>query len=409
MITFKEYLIEKKDHLIDKLNNLSPSQKDEIKKFFILKPNLENKIDWRKKDLTYNDFVTVMYTTKTERENKVKRHGIQGLVEGSDYFNVNVPDYFPFEAYIPLNWEASKLIASNRIGDCVGDWCISYQKGPEFWYSHTVIDKEVFIFLVGQHKKVAVSVNQKNEIVEIINKENDFVEELWPELNISIQSLIDIINNNRVNIHKAREILLEHWFEKGIRRGEIIIKNAKYEIINGLLVWWGGDWIKGTWWDGKWVRGNWKGSKWCGGFDAKGNRHISSDPPSHWSRSDWYEEGIEKGTIETKNANYKWEFANKIYNHTSQKDVGKTEIKFHWLDGTWLEGTFLNGVWENGVWENGVFEGAIWRNGIWKNGTFRGKLWIDGEWYNGRFSRRSHWNIGINQHGKELIIPPYMW
>ena len=408
MITFKTYLIERKDHLIDKLNNLTLSQKEEIKKFFFLKPNLENKIDWRRKDLTYDDFVAVMYTTKTERENKVKRHGIQGLVEGSDYLNVNVPDYFPFEAYIPLSWEASKLIASNKIGGCVGEWCISYQKGPDFWYSHTFINKEVFIILVGQHKKVAVSVNQKNEIIEIINEKNDFVEELWPELNISIQSLIDVVNNNRVNIHKAREVLLEHWFEKGIRRGEIEIKNAKYEIINGLLVWWSGDWIKGTWWDGKWVSGNWKSGRWYGGYDAEGSKRISSDPPSHWIRNDWYEEGIEKGTIKTKNAKYKWRFARNILDE-SPTNIGKTPILFHWIDGIWISGVFEGISWDNGVWYDGIFDGHDWKNGVWKNGVFKGKLWIDGEWLGGTFSKESHWHNGIDSRGCEHTRPPFTW
>jgi hypothetical protein len=45
MKSFREYINEKKDHLIRKLDNLTDEQKDEVIEFFKNKPNLESKID----------------------------------------------------------------------------------------------------------------------------------------------------------------------------------------------------------------------------------------------------------------------------------------------------------------------------------------------------------------------------
>ena len=104
MKSFKTYITEKKDHLIDKLA-ITDHQKKELKSFFAKKPNLENKIDWQKNGLTFADFADVMATTKTERTRMVKKQGIAGLKDGKDYLELKVPADFPFQAYIPLTWK----------------------------------------------------------------------------------------------------------------------------------------------------------------------------------------------------------------------------------------------------------------------------------------------------------------
>ena len=104
MKSFKTYITEKKDHLIDKLA-ITDHQKKELKDFFAKKPNLENKIDWQKKDLAFKDFADVMSTTKTERTRAVRKSGITGLKKGIDYLEVKTPADSPFQAYIPLTWK----------------------------------------------------------------------------------------------------------------------------------------------------------------------------------------------------------------------------------------------------------------------------------------------------------------
>ena len=57
-----EVLSEKKDHLIKKLTKLTPSEKKDVMDFFKDHPNMENKIDWNRKDLAYDAFKSVMAT-----------------------------------------------------------------------------------------------------------------------------------------------------------------------------------------------------------------------------------------------------------------------------------------------------------------------------------------------------------
>ena len=79
--------LEKKDHLINKVPNLTPEQKAEAIAFFNKSSTRENEIDWNDlKNLTWADFEKVIKKqTKTGREKAVKKHGVKGLEEGKDY------------------------------------------------------------------------------------------------------------------------------------------------------------------------------------------------------------------------------------------------------------------------------------------------------------------------------------
>ena len=125
MKSFITYLTEKKDHIIKRLKNLTDNEKDQVIAFFAKKPNLENKINWHNKNLTFKDFQAVMGTSKTERRKAVKKKGISGLKKGKDYLEFKIPEESTFNAYIPLHREASILIGSNKIGGVQTKWCIS--------------------------------------------------------------------------------------------------------------------------------------------------------------------------------------------------------------------------------------------------------------------------------------------
>ena len=55
-IYLKTRLLEKKDHIIRNLKNLSDDEKTQLIDFFNKHPNLENKINWNDKDLYFSDF-----------------------------------------------------------------------------------------------------------------------------------------------------------------------------------------------------------------------------------------------------------------------------------------------------------------------------------------------------------------
>ncbi|MCK9544370.1 MAG: hypothetical protein M0R03_20315, partial [Novosphingobium sp.] len=179
MKLLKEYkkLLEKKDHIIKRLRNLTDEQKNELINFFNKKPNLESKIDWNNKDLTFDDFKEIMNTSKTERKKSVKNVGISGLVLGEDYLDFPTPNK-NFTAYIPLNYEASKLIASKDIGYCEGKWCTAYQKTDKHWNEYVVQKEIVLIYIIGKNTKYALACSLKlldadKEWIEVFNKNDN--------------------------------------------------------------------------------------------------------------------------------------------------------------------------------------------------------------------------------------------
>ena len=180
MKSFKTYITEKKDHLIDKLA-ITDHQKKELKSFFAKKPNLENKIDWQKKGLAFADFADVMATTKTERTRMVKKQGIAGLKDGKDYLELKSPADFPFHAYIPLTWEASKLIASNKIGNGTAKWCTAHHSLYKHWYEYAE-NFRVLIYLIGKDTKIAM-VLDGNYIDDVYDIE-DNITTVKPELSV---------------------------------------------------------------------------------------------------------------------------------------------------------------------------------------------------------------------------------
>ena len=346
MKSFKTYITEKKDHLIDKLA-ITDHQKKELKSFFAKKPNLENKIDWQKKGLAFADFADVMATTKTERTRMVKKQGIAGLKDGKDYLELKSPADFPFHAYIPLTWEASKLIASNKIGNGTAKWCTAHHSLYKHWYEYAE-NFRVLIYLIGKDTKIAM-VLDGNYIDDVYDIEDNTI-----EIEAEYRILVDI---NKSLINKARGII-----EKGLKD----------------RVWDGGTWLGGTWTGRLWKGGNWKDGNWKDGTWEAGS----------WDHGTW-EGGIWEGGL--------WR------NGTWEKGIWQNGI---WKDGNWKGGTWKNGVWEGGTWQyglwrNGIWKGGDWWDGTWWNGTWEAGTWQGGTWQAGTWQGGT-WEAGLWERGDWL-------
>jgi len=194
------FLVEKKDHLIKKIKNLTDDQKNELINFFNKNPHIENKIDWSNTNtLTYDDFKPLFdIRSKTKMIKSVKEKGISGLEEGKDYIN------FPISkgvAYIPLNYEASKLIASKRIGSCEGKWCTAYQKSKRYWAKYVFQKKVILIYILLDDTKYAVAVYPDNKNLKIFDAEDNAVDSI-PGIYIQEE-----INSNLNIINKARQYI----------------------------------------------------------------------------------------------------------------------------------------------------------------------------------------------------------
>lgn len=181
-------LEEKKDHLIKKMYQLTPEQQDELIQYFNIHPNFENKLDWNKaKSYTWEEIIKqvgLYQDTKSAKKKKVKMQGVKGLKYGEDYLEVPLPESakegFTVNAYIPLNYEASKLIASDRVGGCEGKWCTAYQKTDDYWMDY-IEGGTILIYILIQFfddggglstDKIAIAYNSDTQSIENFNKDD---------------------------------------------------------------------------------------------------------------------------------------------------------------------------------------------------------------------------------------------
>lgn len=169
-------LMENKNRFIDANTHLTDEQKIAIKAFFQKHPNYENRLDWNKfRDLTYDDFAPVL-ALEGKGSNQARKKGVEGLIEGKDYILIDrdeTSDGSPYVVYQPLNYYAARILASNKVlpkvpqryedeGISGAKWCIAYQQDRDYWDSHLLDSKEVFLFICGENiptKKVAVSIS----------------------------------------------------------------------------------------------------------------------------------------------------------------------------------------------------------------------------------------------------------
>jgi hypothetical protein len=380
MKSFKEYLLEKKDHIIRRLKNLTDDEKQQVIDFFARKPNLENQINWQDSNLTFDDFKDVMDVTKTERKRQVRKLGLGGLKSGKDYIEVDLGDS-DWRGFIPLHWEASKLLASTKIGGVESKVCIAYQKDMSHWVRYLYNDYLIPIYLIdpAEDEKWTLMVSDIRGFDSIWNKKdksfnvNKFEKVLDTDFN-------SFYRKNLNTIKKARKLLDDsesNWLDDEIKNGSVMISaNAKYKKgRDNKIIWEGGtwkkgSWLKGTWEDGTWEYGTWYTGTWYTGIWKDGVWKGGTWKDGTWYTGTWYTGIWEDGT---------WY-------------IGM------WKAGTWESGTWKKGFWENGVWEDGTWEYGAWRDGTWESGTWKGGFWERGAWVDGTWNDGT-WNDGTWENG----------
>lgn len=92
----------------------------------------------------FDEIETGVLKTKTQYK---KAAGIAGLTSNVDYIEIPVSDEH-IQAYVPLNWNASKVIASTRVGGVEGKWCTAYQKDIAYWNSYIHDDDSVLAYVL---------------------------------------------------------------------------------------------------------------------------------------------------------------------------------------------------------------------------------------------------------------------
>ena len=237
---------EKKDHLIVKhkdFNSLSKEKQEWLINYFKSRDNPPNiSIDWIK--LNSYDIEDIYKATleksKTGLKKAVKKAGIEELEEGKDYIELDISKYTStYKAYVPLHWEASKLIAGSRIGGCEGKWCTSYQKNYFHWINHTENSKAVLIYLVNVKKPEKYAIKYYLNSSEIlIWDSNDREVDLEPFKSITHLN-VSIFYNYSSILHKALQKIKENRSKMYYKEYKDYLEGKKYvedtEILENIV------------------------------------------------------------------------------------------------------------------------------------------------------------------------------
>ena len=90
-------------------------------------------------------FISILKEHLNKITKSTKRKGISGLKENQHYITVPISNK-QLKGYIPLSFDASKILASSRDSKCDGAWCVAYQKNPHFWEKN-VENNNILVYL----------------------------------------------------------------------------------------------------------------------------------------------------------------------------------------------------------------------------------------------------------------------
>jgi hypothetical protein len=207
MISFSQYILlegQLEAHYINK-GAKKQDAKDAIARWRKLTPKQKEQVPNPQKYQDLKSFIKDLesaekFVSKTAKEKQVKESGIQGLAEGEDYLELETgnPD---IQAYAPLHWGASKVIASKYVGSCEGKWCVAYQKSSEHWDEYIDTYEGVLIYFIAPEAKYAAYYASEKDY-ELFNAEDKKLS------NSPIDDLVDELGNE---FSEIREHFPPNW------------------------------------------------------------------------------------------------------------------------------------------------------------------------------------------------------
>lgn len=242
--TSNKYDNEQKEMVGDKSTKLYMEFINQLraKKVFDKLKNIEEKnisFDLQKIK-TFEEFIEKLNELTSKITKSSVKKGIRGLVKGKDYLAIPLNSSRDIEAYIPLTYDASKIIASFRVGNCEGKWCTAYQKSENYWKNYIHVNEGILVYIIIRNEmNKAYSINEKQAIyfiqsedgvidaerfdendknIEEVESEDEirhYVENNWDEIRNSIPKPKSIIPKNLyyvlytafINARKINEIL----------------------------------------------------------------------------------------------------------------------------------------------------------------------------------------------------------
>jgi hypothetical protein len=143
-----DYMMTNGDNLFYSVSQLEKdfteyNTKEKIKS--IEKRNLKIDLTKIKK---YNDFFNIIEETEGQITTSKQKFGLSGIRKDKDYIEIPLNDS-EIRAFIPLNYDASKVIASNKVGQCEGKWCTAYQKTNEHWEQYIEQTEGILVYIIN--------------------------------------------------------------------------------------------------------------------------------------------------------------------------------------------------------------------------------------------------------------------
>ena len=167
----------KKAALINRLNSLSETEKENIITFFNKHPVYENRVDWNSKTLEYEDFKKLfsIADTSKKREKWKAKADPETLFKG---FNCRIiKKTKKFFIIMPLEWECAVFLNSFDCGGEGAKWCIGEKYNFMHW-NYYISGNDLFYFICFAHKhpeygkKVIFQYNIKNKKIRIWNAQD---------------------------------------------------------------------------------------------------------------------------------------------------------------------------------------------------------------------------------------------
>jgi len=192
----------------------------------IITAEVKEKIkDVEKRNLSINlskidsirDFIETLKNITSVVTKSTQNKPIKGIKKGTDYLEIPLKDK-DYKAYIPLNYKASKIIASDKTGNCRGKWCTANSDTDQHWIDYIEDGLGVLVYVLDFHvftpdeddtddsmKKVAIYYYESLTTQEAFDKNDD---RLNP---IDVPCYYDITKYVKANEDKIKEALAKNF------------------------------------------------------------------------------------------------------------------------------------------------------------------------------------------------------
>lgn len=134
------FLESSKDRFINKLN-ITDEEKQELKDFCDKYPQYASRIDWQRKDLTWEDIKPILELpsqSKSAKKRQAKNDPKLLFQRGSFIIYKETENWL---YVLPQSWEDAKFMDSSACGGEGAKWCIGWKESPTHWNGYTSGDE----------------------------------------------------------------------------------------------------------------------------------------------------------------------------------------------------------------------------------------------------------------------------